>query len=63
MSEAISIVPKKENEMDFRLVSNNILLQSLVRRESKRLRRAAQLYDAYADMDADLFTLQEVDEL
>ena len=63
MSEAISIVPKKENKMDFRLVSNNILLQSLVRRESKRLRRAAQLYDAYADMDADLFTLQEVDEL
>ena len=63
MSEIVEILPKKENESDFRLVSNNILLQSLMRRESRRLRRAAQMYDAYIDMDADFFTLQEVDEL
>lgn len=62
--EKIQILPMKENESDFRLVSNNILLQCLMgRRQSRKMRRAVQLFDAYMDMDADFFTLQEVDEL
>ncbi len=62
--EKIQILPAKESEHDFRLVSHNILLQSLMgRRESKKMRRAVQMFDAFADMDADFFTLQEVDTL
>ena len=64
MGEIIEILPKKEKETDVRLVSNNVLCQCLAgNRESKKIRRTAQLFDAYADLDADFFTLQEVDEL
>ena len=64
MTEIKDTLVKKEKESDIRIVSNNILCQCLAgNRESKKIRRTAQLFDAYADIDADFFTLQEVDEL
>ncbi len=52
-------IPKKASKSTLRAVSNNILLQDLLRSTE----RATELFSAFMLMDADIYALQEVDML
>lgn len=52
-------IPKKTTKNTLRVVSNNILLQDLLRSTE----RATELFVAFGLMDADVYALQEVDML
>lgn len=57
LSEKMVQIPAKENSSYIRFVSNNILKQSL----NSSWDRLYGLFGAYVYMDADIFSLQEVD--
>ncbi len=52
-------IPKRATKNTIRVVSNNILLQNLLRSTD----RATELFAAFGLMDADIYALQEVDML